>query len=425
VLGVYERSLPKVGGTYTDQIKLKEQNMYGSSRLGTKNPDLLLTSKSYTFTSYNGLLLAGTAGAQTTTTVSLTSVVHKINQKVFEMSNHLGNVLVTVSDARVPINGTGSVGSYGAIVKAGMEYSAFGVVRRTIVNNGNYRYGFNGKEMERELHNNSGDAYDFGARIYDGRVGRWLSRDHFEAKYSYYSSYSYTANNPVFYIDVNADTLRKTTIIKDLNGKVVFKKTVVYPDKEKVVRVFHCVDVCPGPNVENLVWYTTDEYDVEETTEITVKSYDVTTGTYTYNMTTTTYQEYNPEWWEMSCEGKGEKQSDGINFTGGSAVSPTKTKTTGANPPPPSINIDDLISALGTLGLGKGSLVGQVGVDGRMATIAIDVATVLKDAQELKQMREEAKKMTPQLYHCTVCNRENIPAADTLLDHTGVKPQPK
>jgi hypothetical protein len=33
VLGVYERSLPKVGGTYTDQLKLKEQNMYGSSRL--------------------------------------------------------------------------------------------------------------------------------------------------------------------------------------------------------------------------------------------------------------------------------------------------------------------------------------------------------------------------------------------------------
>jgi RHS repeat-associated protein len=207
VLGVYERSLPKAGATYTDQIKLKEQNMYGSSRLGTKNPDLLLTSKSYTFTSYNGLLLNGTAGAQTTTTVSLTSVVHKINQKVFEMSNHLGNVLVTVSDARVPVNGTGSVGSYGAIVRAGMEYSAFGVVRRTIANNGNYRYGFNGKEMERELHNNSGDAYDFGARIYDGRLGKWLSCDRFEEKYPDISPYIFSANCPIAVIDIGGDSI--------------------------------------------------------------------------------------------------------------------------------------------------------------------------------------------------------------------------
>jgi RHS repeat-associated protein len=200
VLGVYERSLPKVGGTYTDQLKLKEQNMYGSSRIGTKNSDLLLTSKSYTFTSYNGLLLNGTAGAQTTTTVSLTSVVHKINQKVFEMSNHLGNVLVTVSDARVPINGTGGVGSYGAMVRAGMEYSAFGVVRRTIANNGNYRYGMNGQEKDTELGLGVMTAEFW---EYDAKLGRRWNIDpvvkHTE------SLYSCLGNNPIAVIDPNGD----------------------------------------------------------------------------------------------------------------------------------------------------------------------------------------------------------------------------
>jgi RHS repeat-associated protein len=217
VLGVYERSLPKVGGTYTDQIKLKEQNMYGSSRLGTKNPDLLLTSKSYTFTSYNGLLLAGTAGAQTTTTVSLTSVVHKINQKVFEMSNHLGNVLVTVSDARVPVNGTGSVSGYGAMVKAGMEYSAFGVVRRTIVNNGNYRYGFNG--MERNDEKSSG-MYSTEYRELDARLGRWTSVDPRKSLMPSWSPYNFSADRPIQFKDAKGDVPVIGTIIGAVVGAV-------------------------------------------------------------------------------------------------------------------------------------------------------------------------------------------------------------
>ena len=37
-----------------------------------------------------------------------------------------------------------------------------------------YRYGFNGKEKETD---GIADNYEFGARIYDGRLGRWLSAD--------------------------------------------------------------------------------------------------------------------------------------------------------------------------------------------------------------------------------------------------------
>jgi RHS repeat-associated protein len=43
-------------------------------------------------------------------------------------------------------------------------------------NDGNrgYRFGFNGKEKDTET---ASDNFDFGARIYDGRLGRWLSLD--------------------------------------------------------------------------------------------------------------------------------------------------------------------------------------------------------------------------------------------------------
>ena len=38
-----------------------------------------------------------------------------------------------------------------------------------------YRYGFNGMENDNEVYGER-NAIDFGARIYDSRLGRWLSR---------------------------------------------------------------------------------------------------------------------------------------------------------------------------------------------------------------------------------------------------------
>ena len=61
-----------------------------------------------------------------------------------------------------------------------------------------YRYGFNSKEKDFETAN---DAYDFGARIYDGRLGRWLSVDPYSIEYVSFSSYCYTANSPITFYD--------------------------------------------------------------------------------------------------------------------------------------------------------------------------------------------------------------------------------
>ena len=46
-----------------------------------------------------------------------------------------------------------------------------------------------------------GNSYDFGARILDPRIGRWLSRDPHEAKYPNLSPYNYSENSPVFLND--------------------------------------------------------------------------------------------------------------------------------------------------------------------------------------------------------------------------------
>lgn len=55
-------------------------------------------------------------------------------------------------------------------------------------------------EKDNEI-NGIGNAYDFGARIYDGRLGRWMALDPLMIKYSYLSPYNFVANSPIIYID--------------------------------------------------------------------------------------------------------------------------------------------------------------------------------------------------------------------------------
>jgi RHS repeat-associated protein len=63
----------------------------------------------------------------------------------------------------------------------------------TQINSG-YRYGFNGKEKDIDIAN---DNYDYGARIYDCRSGRWLSADGLANKYPDVSPYIYALNTPL------------------------------------------------------------------------------------------------------------------------------------------------------------------------------------------------------------------------------------
>lgn len=46
-----------------------------------------------------------------------------------------------------------------------------------------------------------GNSYDFGARMFDPRVGRWFAPDPMEKEFCYISPYAYALNNPIFNID--------------------------------------------------------------------------------------------------------------------------------------------------------------------------------------------------------------------------------
>jgi RHS repeat-associated protein len=66
------------------------------------------------------------------------------------------------------------------------------------------RYFYQGSEMDMEIKGN-GNSYDFGERMLDPRLGRWLSRDNFEKKYPEISPYVYSVNSPILLSDENGD----------------------------------------------------------------------------------------------------------------------------------------------------------------------------------------------------------------------------
>jgi RHS repeat-associated protein len=67
-----------------------------------------------------------------------------------------------------------------------------------------YRFGFNGKEKDNEI-KGDGNSLDFGARIYDSRLGRWASIDPRQNEAPDESTYSSFGNNSVRNVDEDGE----------------------------------------------------------------------------------------------------------------------------------------------------------------------------------------------------------------------------
>jgi RHS repeat-associated protein len=93
---------------------------------------------------------------------------------------------------------------YEPVILTAQDYYPFGMISRVALpNNGQtYRYGFNGKENDNGV-KGLGNQQDYGMRIYDPRVGRFLSVDPLAKKYPWYTPYQYAGNKPVWKVDVD------------------------------------------------------------------------------------------------------------------------------------------------------------------------------------------------------------------------------
>jgi RHS repeat-associated protein len=127
--------------------------------------------------------------------------------RCIEIANHLGNTLATISDRKTATGASGTPAThFNAITQTANDYYPFGMVMPgRNYNNGttkDYRYGFNGKENDNEV-KGEGNQQDYGMRIYDPRLGRFLSEDPITEEYPELTPYQFAGNMPIAFIDLD------------------------------------------------------------------------------------------------------------------------------------------------------------------------------------------------------------------------------
>jgi RHS repeat-associated protein len=66
-----------------------------------------------------------------------------------------------------------------------------------------YRYGFNGMEIDKEGLGGGGATYDYGFRIYNPQIAKFLSVDPLSSDYAWYTPYQFAGNKPIMCDDVD------------------------------------------------------------------------------------------------------------------------------------------------------------------------------------------------------------------------------
>ena len=139
VMGIY------TGGVRGNQLSLKEHPIYGLSRLGVH--------------------------------------YRQTNTDVYQLTDHLGNVRAVIMK-----NGENAVS-----LTSKTDYYPFGMPMPNRNIEGNYRYKFQGQEKDSETGKET-----FELRLWDGRIGRWLTVD---PAGEFFSPYLGMGNNPISNID--------------------------------------------------------------------------------------------------------------------------------------------------------------------------------------------------------------------------------
>jgi RHS repeat-associated protein len=128
-------------------------------------------------------------------------------------------------------------------LKNSIYYYPFGSLKASrSASTSNYRYGFNGKEMDNEVKGN-GNHYDYGMRMYDPRIGRPFSIDPLTRQYPELSPYQFFSNNPIWFIDLDGlEGVQYLETMKMKDGTTTIKRIVevdVFVATSKNVKSIH------------------------------------------------------------------------------------------------------------------------------------------------------------------------------------------
>lgn len=204
VIATYTRSYTEVDEDVEDKLKLSEMHLYGLSRLGIKDrgdeniySSVLKTYSGITNGEYD---ITGIRSYTAMIDADLATPERYLGYKAYEFSNHLGNVLVTLSDRKTQVQNGSNVDYFMSDVRSYSDYSAFGV-QLAGRSGGTYRYAFNGQEKDNEIIEG---LYTAEFWQYDSRLGRRWNVD--PKPITSISGYACFMNNPLRFIDSKGDT---------------------------------------------------------------------------------------------------------------------------------------------------------------------------------------------------------------------------
>lgn len=203
VMATYDQA---PNGSDISTFYLKEQYIYGSNRIGVKDTTLDM-------------------GTATFPTAYFKDVY---GQKEYELSNHLGNVLVVVSDKKLTLDGNtdGFTDYYYPDVLSTQDYYPFGMMMPgRNYNTSSARWGFNGKENDNEVFGSAGTFQDYGMRCYNPRLARFFSVDPIAADYPELTPYQFASNRPIDGVDWDGLEHRRIHALVNSETKSLMKVT--------------------------------------------------------------------------------------------------------------------------------------------------------------------------------------------------------
>lgn len=150
---------------------------------------------------------------------------HTAGKKTYELNNHLGNVMMTISDAPkyLDSDGNGSTDATTASVSTAQDYYPFGMLMPGRNYNASaYKFGFNGKENDIEVMGITGALQDYGMRQYNSLLAQFMSVDPITKKYPELTPYQFASNRPIDGIDLDGMEHKRYDISVDKDWNVKF-----------------------------------------------------------------------------------------------------------------------------------------------------------------------------------------------------------
>ena len=159
-----------------DTLTATERYLYGNKRLGMLEQQVWMT--------------ANNAGLQDSNTIGV---------RVYEFTDHLGNVTYTAQDRKCLVQDSYGQWQYIPSAVSYTDYYPFGYpMPGRSYDNGGYRYFFNGQEADNEVLGD-GALHAFEYRMHDTRIGRFWSVDPLAGDYPYWSTYQFAGLMPTWY----------------------------------------------------------------------------------------------------------------------------------------------------------------------------------------------------------------------------------